>query len=349
LVSRDYELLIVNGVFRKNYAHLDGAKLQLGASLLQQLARVVDEETLQRYQSQYERAFSGEIFSVIETVLHGGETLFFEESYYPIHSGNGQVYGVSVFSKDITHLKRIEEELRQQKRTLIQANRELDTLVYRSAHDFMGPVASIKGLISLYRMEHEASTDNHYLEMIEACNLKLAAIIENLFQVTNVKEEPVQCEPIDFDALVAQVSKSLNNPPPAVRLEYVNHLKTLFHSDNFRLRIILRNVMENSIRYAKKGRVCFAKVEIYSLDKQVLIEMTDNGIGIEEKQLESVFDMFKRSNLQSGGTGLGLYVVKTAVERLNGRLELTSQLDEGTTLRIWLPNTASSPDKKLAG
>lgn len=340
LVSRDYELLIVNGVFRKNYAHLDGTKLQLGTSLLQQLARIVDGETLQRYQSQYERAFAGEIFSVIETVLHPGETLFFEESYYPIRSDNGQVYGVSVFSKDITHLKKIEEELRQQKRTLIQANRELDTLVYRSAHDFMGPVASIKGLISLYRMEQETSTDSHYMEMIEACNLKLAAIIENLFQVTNVKENPVRCEPIDFDALVAQVIKTLNNPPPAVRLEYVNHLKTPFHSDDFRLRIILRNVLENSIRYAKAGRDCFAKVEIQALDKQVRIEITDNGIGIEEKQLESVFDMFKRSNLQSGGTGLGLYVVKTAVEKLSGRLELTSQPDEGTAMRIWLPDLA---------
>jgi signal transduction histidine kinase len=139
---------------------------------------------------------------------------------------------------------------------------------------------------------------------------------------------------------VAQVIKSLNNPPPAVRIEYVNHLKTLFYSDDYRLRIILRNVMENSIRYAEKGRDCFAKVEIHSLEKQVLIEITDNGSGIEEKQLESVFDMFKRSSLQSGGTGLGLYVVKTAVERLSGRLELTSQLNEGTTLRIWLPDTA---------
>jgi PAS domain S-box-containing protein len=340
LVGRDYELLIVNGVFRKNYAHLDGGKLQLGTSLLQQLARVVDGETLERYQSQYERAFSGEIFSVIESVSNGGETQFFEESYYPIRSDSGQVYGVSVFSKDITHLKKIEEELQQQKRTLIQANRELDTLVYRSAHDFMGPVASIKGLISLYRMEHQTSADNHYMEMIEACNLKLAVIIENLFQVTNIKEDPVRCEPIDFDALMAQVIESLNNPPPAVRLEYLNHLKTLFHSDAYRLRIILRNVMENSIRYAKKGRECFAMVEIHSLEKQILIEITDNGIGIEEKHLESVFDMFKRSNLQSSGTGLGLYVVKKAVERLSGRLELTSQLDKGTTLRIWVPDMA---------
>jgi signal transduction histidine kinase len=244
-----------------------------------------------------------------------------------------------VFSKDITHLKKIEEELRQQKRTLLQTNRELDTLVYRSAHDFMGPVASIKGLINLYRMEYEASADNHYMEMIEACNLKLAAIIENLFQVTYVREDPIRCEPINFDALIAQVIKSLDNPPPAVRFEYVNHLQTLFHSDSYRLRIMLRNVMENSIRYAKKGRAGFVKVEICSLEKQVLIEITDNGIGIEEKHLESVFDMFKRSNLQSGGTGLGLYVVKRAVERLDGRLALTSQLDEGTTMRIWLPDT----------
>ncbi|MBC7920418.1 MAG: PAS domain-containing protein [Ferruginibacter sp.] len=339
-VNREYQLLTANRVFKETCDQLYGVKLQLGAHFLEQLGQALTDRHLRNYHRWYDRAFAGEIFSVTETVAGGGQSRHFEHSFYPIKAENSEVEGVSVFSKDITHVKNIEHELRQREKALTQINRELDTLIYRSSHDFKGPVASIKGLLNLIRLENGSGVDNFYLQRIEECNQKLEAIIENLFQATYINEEPPKKDQIDFDQLVLELFKSLisTHADAKISLRYSNHLKLPLHSDYYRVSTILRNVLDNSVKYSKNAPDSYVAVRIDQTEDQVRIVVADNGSGIEEHLVGAVFDMFNRSNAKSSGTGLGLYVVKKAVEKLNGTIQLSSRLNDGVQIRILLPN-----------
>ena len=181
--------------------------------------------------------------------------------------------------------------------------------------------------------------DNFYLQRIEECNRKLEAIIENLFQATYINQEPPKKDKIDLDQLVPELFKSLTSTyaDANVSLRYSNQLPTPLHSDYYRLSTILRNVLDNSVRYSKNESDSYVAVHIDQTNNQVRIAISDNGSGIEEHLVDSVFDMFNRANANSG-TGLGLYVVKKAVEKLNGTIQLTSRLNEGVQIQILLPN-----------
>ncbi|MBA4058487.1 MAG: hypothetical protein C0490_27465, partial [Marivirga sp.] len=107
------------------------------------------------------------------------------------------------------------------------------------------------------------------------------------------------------------------------------------------LLIIFNNIIVNGVRY-RDGRKnnSFLKIEIASDESGAIIKFSDNGIGIPEEYTDKIFKMFFRANADSKGSGLGLYIVKGAVEKLNGKIHVSSVLGEGTTFSIEIPNVS---------
>jgi signal transduction histidine kinase len=106
---------------------------------------------------------------------------------------------------------------------------------------------------------------------------------------------------------------------------------------------IFQNVIDNAIKY-KKIENKFESLIIITIDvnqEEVKIGITDNGIGISEEFEDKVFDMFFRGTTSSSGTGLGLYIVKTSVEKLEGTVTLNSIYGKGTSVNIVFPNRSS--------
>jgi signal transduction histidine kinase len=112
-----------------------------------------------------------------------------------------------------------------------------------------------------------------------------------------------------------------------------------FKTDPIRIRTILRNVLSNSFKYFNPvvAEPC-VDLNICVTATHCDIRVTDNGIGINPTLKSRVFDMFFRATERSTGTGLGLYIVKSMVEKLNGKVTLESNPNEGTTLQITIPN-----------
>jgi signal transduction histidine kinase len=116
----------------------------------------------------------------------------------------------------------------------------------------------------------------------------------------------------------------------------------VFHSDPWRISEIFRNLASNAIKYRKEGDPNpEVRIEISSGPHHSEILFKDNGIGIEQKNLNKIFNMFYRATEQSSGSGIGLYIVKNAVEKLGGTISAHSEFGEGTTFRIILPNHSS--------
>jgi signal transduction histidine kinase len=118
---------------------------------------------------------------------------------------------------------------------------------------------------------------------------------------------------------------------------YTNGIEEII-TDKERLGIILRNIIGNSIKYANRSADSYIKCELEQVNSTNIIRIKDNGIGIEESQMDKVFNMFHRGSVHSDGSGLGLYIARETAKVLGGEITISSKCMEFTELRIELPN-----------
>jgi signal transduction histidine kinase len=119
-----------------------------------------------------------------------------------------------------------------------------------------------------------------------------------------------------------------------IRIEGVS-----FFSDPWRLGEIFRNLISNAIKYRDLEKDTQSiSINIHTTPQQSSILFSDNGIGIDDTNIKKVFDMFYRASAQSDGSGLGLYIVKNAMEKLGGSIQVNSNLGKGTSFELKIPN-----------
>lgn len=240
------------------------------------------------------------------------------------------IYGVYV---DITDRKKVEEELKVR-------NAELDNFVYKVSHDLRAPLSSILGLVNLAKLP---GNDDNPMDYINIIGQKVEAldnfISDVLSHSKNLKMEVTRTK-VDFNAIISRTFTDLNYLEGASEmLVYRSIDDTDFFSDPWRISEIFRNLVSNAIKYRQvNAQASEVRVNITINNKFAQIQFSDNGIGIDELSISRIFDMFYRATEQSTGSGIGLYIVKNAVEKLGGRISVTSEVAVGTTFTILLPN-----------
>jgi len=282
--------------------------------------------------------------------------------YNPVLSEQGIVKGVAVFSSDITERKKTEarlralnEELREQNwqlalreeelksamEELSERNFELDQLMYKTSHDLRSPLSSIMGLVNLANLDREAANRDQYLEKIEGRIKKLDEFIRSMLNYARVNRAEIAMGTIDLKAMATACVRELDH------LENFKNINTTviirgetvpFRSDELRARIIFSNVISNAYKYYNAETKSYLKIRIDVNPLVAKIEFRDNGIGIREEHIDKIFNMFYRATERSQGSGLGMYIVKQAVEKLGGTIRLKSEYGTGTTIKITLPN-----------
>jgi signal transduction histidine kinase len=114
-----------------------------------------------------------------------------------------------------------------------------------------------------------------------------------------------------------------------------------FYSEWTLLNAILQNLIENAIKYASDNSP-YVFIRVVEEQNQLILEVQDNGQGIPEKHQPKIFEMFFRATNNASGSGLGLYILKRSVDRLQGTIELRSELNEGSTFIVKLPRLAEA-------
>jgi two-component system, sensor histidine kinase and response regulator len=232
-------------------------------------------------------------------------------------------------------------ELKEKNSELQKANDELNKFVYSVSHDLRSPLMSILGIVHLAKMSKDGPPDGKYFEMIETCVVKLDTFIKNIIDYYKNSRADEIVEPVDFRQLSDGVIETLKNQDPSVEFESQVEQSGEFFGDQLRLRIILNNLVSNAIKYqnteANRHQV---KILIKADPDSARISVTDNGIGIEQKNIDNIFKLFFRTeNTKSkDGTGIGLYIVKESIEKIGGNIQVTSTPMEGTTFEFVIPN-----------
>jgi len=235
---------------------------------------------------------------------------------------------------DISHIKESILELQK-------VNYELDNFVYHASHDLRAPLRSIMGLINLLRMEKTDSGKENCLEMIEGSIKRLDNLVIDLLQISRGSRSGNSRDSISF---ISEINNSITNfyhieDSVDIRIMTKVQQPVDFISDLTRIRIVLNNLISNAVKYrSQRKEQSFVMVEAVINEKEAVITVSDNGQGIPESKLGSIFDMFVRATDSDQGSGLGLYIVKNVVGKLGGKVSVQSKTNWGSSFRVEIPN-----------
>lgn len=220
---------------------------------------------------------------------------------------------------------------------LQKANTELDRFVYSASHDLRAPLSSLLGLIEVAKLDH-ASVDR-YLDMMKTKINDLEGFIKEIISYSRNARMDVKKQPVNLRQTVDEVTEALafSVGNPDICIENVVPDDMVVHTDGMRLKIVLSNLIDNSLKYRdEKKEKPFIRIEAAERDDVKVIVVKDNGLGIDQIYLEKIFQMFFRASEHSKGSGLGLYIVKETLGKINGSIQVQSDLGSGTTFMVEL-------------
>lgn len=240
-----------------------------------------------------------------------------------------------------------EEELRhnnsvkqKQNEDLTKANLELDRFVYSASHDLRAPLSSILGLIEICERSDDPEEIKQCLALMRRSIRNMDEFTKEIISYSRNARQELKEEPVVLYDLVTEVVEDLQFVTGAeeIYVKYNIDKELSFLIDKSRLKAILNNLIGNSIKYHDPQKEDqFIAVEAKREDSNITIEVADNGSGIPEEHVDKIFNMFYRASDSSRGSGLGLYIVKEVVQKMNGQISVVSEYRKGSTFRVTLP------------
>lgn len=222
---------------------------------------------------------------------------------------------------------------------LIDTNAELDRFVYSASHDLRAPITSLKGLVQIIKEEDDLQQIRHYLEYMDRSLNQQDEFIREIINYSRNKRTDLTLEKLKLSKLI---DSTINQHYYMSNLNEIEFFKDLsvdtIYSDPLRLKIIFNNLVSNAIKFSDPSKFQ-QKISIscHVTDQMLKIEVEDNGIGIQPHQKDKIFDMFYVTLHENRGSGLGLYITKETVSKLGGRIEVASEVGEGSCFTLYIP------------
>lgn len=354
-LDRKMRYIMFNKAHADSIRGLTGREIQVGDDFIS----VLPGELIPIARKELKKAFTGkphtsEIPLPNKTIL--------KTAFNAIRDENQEIVGVAIFAEDISERKKTEiklkalneelttqnwqlalreEDLKMAMDQLSERNFELDQLMYKTSHDLRSPLSSILGLVNLANLDPDKGNLGQYLAKIEGRIKKLDEFISSMVNYARVNRGEITVTEIDLGRTVKAMIQELEYLDNFSKIKtriVVNHENIPFRNDLFLLKIIIGNVISNAYKYHNPEAKSYLNITIDINPLSALLEFNDNGIGIREKHQGKIFDMFYRATERSQGSGLGMYIVRQAIEKIDGTISLTSKYGAGTTIRISIPN-----------
>ncbi|EAG8560244.1 PAS domain-containing protein [Listeria monocytogenes] len=271
-----------------------------------------------------------------EIILYFPREMILDASVSPILGENGEITGIILLLHDITQIRHL-ENVRSE-------------FVTNVSHELKTPVTALKGFAEtlLDGAMYDEVLLKKFLTIIKEESDRLHRLIMDILALSRIEQNPVaeNVELVDVDEVIEQSARTIfemaTEKNIRVTIPEKASASVMIETDRDKLQQIIINLLSNAINYTPvDGKV---EVKLIEQEAEVIIEVTDNGIGIPAKDIDRVFERFyrvdKARSRHSGGTGLGLSIVKHLVENCGGRIEVESQEEVGSTFRVTLPKKA---------
>lgn len=243
--------------------------------------------------------------------------------------------------------KLLERKLNKRVDELKNSNKSLDHFVYGATHDLKAPLASISGLINILKIEQNAEQRALYIQMMEKSVQRLNEFIREIVDYSRNANQEVKRDQIEFQPLIEEIFESMAHMENADKIRPVIDVEQEypFQTDAHRLKVVLNNLVSNAYKYSSTHRRdCFIEVKVRVKPLKASIQVKDNGQGIGKNHIDKIFEMFFRASEGKTGTGLGLYIVKETLDKMQGSIHVVSELGQGTSFVVNIPSATTLRD-----
>ena len=281
-----------------------------------------------------------------DTGVYMGELLFRHKngSFIPaevtsVAMKDGEPY-FSTIIRDSTQKKKTESEQKALTEELLKNNQDLQQFSFITSHNLRAPVANQLSLLSLYDKENPGDDFNSVLiQKFEETTFQLNQTLNDLINVLVIKSQNnIEKETVSFTQIFNTIKKNLGN--------LLNRKKGTIHTDfsavdeiqynRIHAESVFLNMISNAIKYSSPERKLEIKIRSYKLDTFVVVDFADNGLGMDLNRYgDRLFGLYQRFHQNKDGKGLGLYMTRSQVLAMGGKIEVESELGKGTTFKIF--------------
>lgn len=233
-----------------------------------------------------------------------------------------------------------EKDIEIRNQELLKVNAELDKFFYSASHDMRAPLTSIKGLIQLMEMSDHVKELKEYAAMLKGRADNLDQFIKSISEYAANARQQLNFQMLNLKGVLKENLENFKFYPGANKVKVILDVPgdLMINSDAVRLQVIFGNIISNAFKYHDYSKPNpFLKISGAVDGASIRIYFEDNGSGIREEYLTKIFTMFYRANTQAEGAGLGLFIVREAIDKLHGSIEVSSLYGEGTTFIVTLP------------
>lgn len=285
------------------------------------------------------------------------ETGFFVEhlirALRPMANSIGQIIELARIHRDMEGVNLSLEEVVREKtselekanKKLVAANRLKDEFLANVSHELRTPLTSIIGfsrlMIDFRNMDEDERQS--YLKIINERGQGLESLLNDLFDLSQLESEnlPMNIERFNMGELIKQSVEHYRLMAESGGLKIAGHVDArplMLHADRKKIKRVLDNLIHNAVKYTTEG----GRIEVLGkqLEREILVSVSDTGVGIDKKEHGVIFERFRQvenQKIKAGGTGIGLSLAKLIIELHGGKIWVESELGRGTTFSFCIP------------
>lgn len=322
----------LNELLRKAQAERNKLLREQNTLLEQRVA-----ERMQKIVAQNEEIMSQseELSAQRDTLMKQNRQL--QEAQRIIEQQNQEIQSMNEYLK--SEVENRTRELQIANQELVEQNRQLEQFAFIAAHNLRSPLTRILGLANLFKLTESPQDKEEVLQKLVSSTRDLDEVIRDLNAILNIKRNTSNLEEVDLSQILTRVKKILRDEireTQAVLHASFDEASKVYAVTPY-VESILYNLLSNSIKYRNPERKPVIAVKTTLEGDFVCLSVTDNGLGIDlVKHGQHIFSLYKRFHFHMEGKGLGLYLVKTQVEAMGGKVDVRSQPNEGTTFLVYL-------------
>ena len=253
------------------------------------------------------------------------------------------LYSADLFEKIRQNANELEKRVDERTKELKSKNKELETFTYTVSHDLKAPLRGISGYASLLMEDYSGSLDDEakrYLNNLVLSTQRMSQLIEDLLAYSRIERREIKKTNVDLNELIEKIITEYDLATNSGNLQFKKEIDygTVF-TDQEALAQALRNLIDNAVKFTREQQNPVILIQTKKLEDHCLISVEDNGIGFDMKYYDKIFEIFQRLHLSEEypGTGVGLAVVRKAIERLGGKIWAESTPGEGSKFFMELP------------